>query len=71
MLTGRPPFGDVEALRVFMLIVTSPHPKYTLPTSCTDDTKKILKETFKKNARDRPSAEQLLCQFFTTRPASG
>ncbi|CAL1539200.1 unnamed protein product [Lymnaea stagnalis] len=63
MVTGSPPFSDLEHQQViFQLITSEKPPAYKLPESSSHAIKDFLKKTFERAPEQRPSAAELLSQ---------
>ena len=69
MLTQRPPYSDYESMAAIYKIATEDHPQYKLPSSASKACNEILLLTFKKNHKDRPTAEDLLKHRFVSGPS--
>lgn len=68
MLTQRPPYAEYESMAAIYKIATEDHPQYKLPSTISKTCYEILALTFKKNHKDRPTAEDLLRHRFVTGP---
>lgn len=66
MLTQRPPYADFESMAAIYKIATEDHPQYKLPNNVSKTCYEILQLTFKKNHKDRPTAEDLLRHRFVS-----
>lgn len=64
MLTQRPPYADYESMAAIYKIATEDHPQYKLPSNTSKECVLLLSLTFKKNVKDRPTAEDLLRHRF-------
>ncbi|XP_052816284.1 mitogen-activated protein kinase kinase kinase 2-like [Mya arenaria] len=60
MLTKKPPWPELETMAAIYKIATADFPKYRLPDSTTDYVHDFLKLVFKRDSRQRPTAEDLL-----------
>jgi len=60
MLTKKPPWPELETMAAIYKIATADFPKYRLPDGTSDFVHDFLKLVFRREQRDRPSAEELL-----------
>lgn len=61
MVTGSPPFSDLEPQQViFQVIASKEPPAYNLPVSSSNSIKELLKKTFERDPEQRPDAADLL-----------
>ncbi len=59
MLSGKPPFHQLEPLAALFKIVTAAKPDYVLPAGISKEAQNFLELTFRKDPKQRPSARQL------------
>lgn len=64
MLTMKPPWPDLETMAAIYKIATSEHPKYELPPNVTEIARDTIRSCFRRNSRERPTAEDLLRHRF-------
>ncbi|XP_052834448.1 mitogen-activated protein kinase kinase kinase 2 [Octopus bimaculoides] len=64
MFTMKPPWPDLESMAAIYKIATSEHPKYELPFHVSDIARDCIRNCFRKNSRERPTAEDLLRHRF-------
>lgn len=58
LLTGHPPYWDMDQMRAMFCVVQDPHP--AIPEELPEDVKSFLLKCFIKDPAQRPSAEELL-----------
>jgi len=64
MLSGNPPWHDLEGVAVIYGIGTLEKPRYRLPDSVSDIAQNFLNQCFVRDPQRRPSATELLCDRF-------
>ncbi|GAA5831379.1 hypothetical protein JCM11251_004003 [Rhodosporidiobolus azoricus] len=57
LIDGRPPYADLVAMSAMFRIVEDEEPP--IPVRCSDELKAFLRRCFKKDPRERPTAEDL------------
>ncbi|GAA5890899.1 hypothetical protein JCM6882_008851 [Rhodosporidiobolus microsporus] len=57
LIDGRPPYADLVAMSAMFRIVEDDEPP--IPERCSDELKAFLRRCFKKDPRERPTAEEL------------
>jgi serine/threonine protein kinase len=58
LITGNPPYFELQSMSALFRIVQDPHPP--LPDAISDELIDFLKQCFRKDPKERPSAESLL-----------
>ena len=66
MLSGKPPWHEVEGPAIIYLIGMSNETKYSLPDSVSDIARDFLKRCFIRDPLQRPSASELLSDPFVS-----
>jgi serine/threonine protein kinase len=64
MLSANPPWFEFEAMAAIFKIATSDYPKYELPAATSDVAREFLKQCFRKDSQNRPTAKDLLKHRF-------
>ncbi|ESN95585.1 hypothetical protein HELRODRAFT_102572 [Helobdella robusta] len=67
MLTGHPPWHQLENFAAIFKIVTSDEPGYSLPDSVSKQARDFVSECFTRSLERRPTSSQLLYHSFVTR----
>lgn len=65
MISGKPPWADLESMAAIYKIATAERPEYELPQKSSEFSREFLRLTFRRNPLERPTAEDLLRHRFT------
>ncbi|XP_060076190.1 mitogen-activated protein kinase kinase kinase 2-like [Ylistrum balloti] len=65
MISGKPPWSELESMAAIYKIATAERPEFELPQRTSEFSREFLRLTFRRNPLERPSSEDLLRHRFT------